>query len=100
MRDGGERVSDEAVKGSEDEAAVGAPASGAAPASDGAPVTPAPPAPRPERRDAEGLPLDREPTLDDVRGESGSGRTIAWGCTALVVVTLAGFWLVRVFLLG
>ena len=55
---------------------------------------------RPERRDAEGLPLDREPTLDDVRGESGSGRSIAWGCTALVVVALAGFWLVRVFLLG
>jgi hypothetical protein len=53
-----------------------------------------------ERRDADGLPLDRAPTLDDVRGESGSGRSIAWGCTALVLVALAGFWLVRAFLLG
>lgn len=53
-----------------------------------------------ERRDPDGLPLDRAPTLDDVRGESGSGRSIAWGCSLLVVLALAGFWLVRAFLLG
>ena len=48
----------------------------------------------PERLDEEGLPLDRAPTLDDVRGE-GSGRTIAIGCTALVVLATAGFWVLR-----
>jgi len=48
----------------------------------------------PERLDEEGLPLDRAPTLDDVRGE-GSGRTIAIGCTALVVLATLGFWLLR-----
>jgi hypothetical protein len=60
---------------------------------------PGPAQPR-DRRDADGLPLDRAPTLDDVRGESGSGRSIAWGCSVLVVLALAGFWLVRAFLLG
>ena len=35
----------------------------------------------PERFDEDGLPLDRPPTLDDVRGNAGSGRTIAIGCT-------------------
>ena len=53
-----------------------------------------------ERVDEEGLPLDREPTMDDVRGNSGSGRTIAIGCTALVLLTLAAFWLIRAGLLG
>ena len=54
----------------------------------------------PERRDADGLPLDREPTLDDVRGSAGSGRTIAVGCFVLVVLAVIGFWLVRGGLLG
>jgi hypothetical protein len=53
-----------------------------------------------ERVDEEGLPLDREPTIDDVRGGSGSGRTIAIGCSVLVVLTLAVFWLIRAGLLG
>lgn len=48
----------------------------------------------PERLDEEGLPIDRALTLDDVRGE-GSGRTIAIGCTALVVLATVGFWLLR-----
>jgi hypothetical protein len=48
-----------------------------------------------ERLDDEGLPLDREPTMDDVRGEEGSGRTIAIGCTALVLLATLGFWLLR-----
>ncbi len=54
----------------------------------------------PERLDEDGLPLDRKPTLDDVRGESGSGRTIAMGCTLLVVLALAAFWLTRVGILN
>jgi hypothetical protein len=54
----------------------------------------------PERRDEEGLPLDRPATLDDVRGQSGSGRTIAFGCTLLVALALLGFWGVRALLLG
>lgn len=53
-----------------------------------------------ERVDEDGLPLDRKPTLDDVRGDSGSGRTIAIGCTLLVMLALALFWLVRVGILG
>ena len=48
-----------------------------------------------ERVDEEGLPLDRPPTLDDVRGAEGSGRTIAIGCTVLVVLAVLGFWVLR-----
>ncbi len=48
-----------------------------------------------ERLDEEGLPLDRPPTLDDVRGAEGSGRTIAIGCTVLVVLAVLGFWILR-----
>ena len=53
-----------------------------------------------ERVDEDGLPLDREPTIDDVRGTSGSGRTIAIGCSVLVMLALAAFWLIRAGLLG
>jgi hypothetical protein len=49
----------------------------------------------PERRDEEGLPLDRAPTLDDVRGGGGSGRTTAVSCTVAVVLLLLLFWGVR-----
>ena len=48
-----------------------------------------------ERVDAEGLPIDRPPTLDDVRGTEGGGRMIAIGCTALVVLAVLGFWVLR-----
>ena len=48
-----------------------------------------------ERVDAEGLPLDRPATLDDVRGADGGGRMIAVGCTALVVLAVLGFWILR-----
>ena len=48
-----------------------------------------------ERVDEEGLPIDRPPTLDDVRGAEGSGRTIAVGCTVLVVLAVLGFWVLR-----
>lgn len=57
-------------------------------------------APVAERLDEEGLPIDRPATLDDVRGQSGSGRTIAFGCTLLVALALLGFWGVRALLLG
>jgi hypothetical protein len=57
-------------------------------------------APVAERRDEDGLPLDRPATLDDVRGQSGSGRSIAVGCTLLVAMALLGFWGVRALLLG
>jgi hypothetical protein len=48
-----------------------------------------------ERVDEEGLPIDRAPTLDDVRGTEGGGRMIAIGCTALVVLAVLGFWILR-----
>lgn len=56
-------------------------------------------APAKERLDDEGLPLDREPTLDDVRGEAGSGRTIAIGCTVLVVGLVLAFWVLRAYVM-
>jgi hypothetical protein len=48
-----------------------------------------------ERFDEDGLPLDREPTLEDVRGNAGSGRTIAIGCSLLVAGVVLAFWLLR-----
>ena len=59
--------------------------------------TPEPEAP--ERVNDAGLPLAREPTLADVRGEAASGRVIAVGCTVLVAILVAGFWLLRVGIL-
>lgn len=55
---------------------------------------------RVERLDEDGLPLDRKPTLDDVRGNAGSGRAIAIGCSVLVALVLAAFWLIRAGILG
>ena len=54
----------------------------------------------PERRDEEGLPLDRKPTLDDVRGTEGSGRATAVGCTVLVLIAVAAFWVLRIAVMG
>jgi hypothetical protein len=48
-----------------------------------------------ERLDEDGLPLDRAPTLDDVRGSTGSGRAVAIGCTVIVAALVLVFWLVR-----
>ena len=50
-----------------------------------------------DRRDAEGIPLDREPTLDDVRGGANHFR-FAVGCTAVVVLLVVAFWVLRVIL--
>ncbi|MCC6551819.1 MAG: hypothetical protein IT372_02200 [Polyangiaceae bacterium] len=52
-----------------------------------------------ERLDEDGIPLDREPTLDDVRGGSGVHRALAVGCTLVVVALVLGFWLLRGVLL-
>jgi hypothetical protein len=60
---------------------------------------PAPAPATPERRDAEGLPLDREPTLDDVRGDGHFGRSTAVGCSLAVLLVIAGFWVLRVLVL-
>jgi len=54
---------------------------------------------KPERRDAEGLPLDRKPTLDDVRGGGGSGRTTAVSCTVIVILLVLAFWVLRAFVM-
>jgi hypothetical protein len=49
------------------------------------------------QRDADGLPLDREPTLDDVRGGANHFKG-AVGCSAVVVVLVAAFWLLRLLI--
>ncbi len=59
--------------------------------------TPAPAPALPDRRDADGIPLDREPTLDDVRGGANHFR-FAVGCTAVVVLLVVAFWVLRVIL--
>jgi hypothetical protein len=51
----------------------------------------------PERRDAEGLPIDREPTLDDVRGGANHFK-IAVGCSVAVVLVVLAFGVLRVLL--
>jgi hypothetical protein len=60
------------------------------------PPSPASP-PAPERRDEDGLPLDRAPTIDDVRGGANHFK-FAIGCTAVVAVLLLAFWVLRVAL--
>jgi hypothetical protein len=50
-----------------------------------------------DRRDADGLPLDREPTIDDVRGGANHFK-LAVGCSAIVGVVLLAFWILRVAL--
>ena len=47
-----------------------------------------------------GIPMSREPTLDDVRTDGEEHRRLALGCTVLVIAALAGFWLFRVVLAG
>jgi hypothetical protein len=52
-----------------------------------------------DRRDDDGLPLDRDPTIDDVRGNDGSHRALAIGCSVVVLAAVLGFWLLRVVVL-
>jgi hypothetical protein len=53
----------------------------------------------PERRDAEGIPLDRAPTIDDVRGGANHFK-FAVGCSAVVVLLIVAFWVLRGLLAG
>lgn len=53
-----------------------------------------------ERVDEDGLPLDREPTIDDVRSTEARHGRIAFGCTLTVVLLLVIFWLIRGGLIG
>lgn len=51
--------------------------------------------PRKERVDEDGLPLEREATIDDVRSTSGVHGRYALGCTIVIVVVILAFWLIR-----
>ena len=53
-----------------------------------------------EAYDEDGLPLHRAATLDDVRSNAGSGRTIAVGCALLVALAIGAFWLIRAGIFG
>jgi hypothetical protein len=46
-----------------------------------------------------GIPMNREPTLDDVRGDGVQHRRLALGCTLLVALLLVGFYVLRVVVL-
>lgn len=52
-----------------------------------------------ERRDADGLPTDREPTLDDVRGGADHFK-LAVGCSLVVLLMVLAFGVLRVILAG
>ena len=54
----------------------------------------------PERVDADGLPLDRDATIDDVRSTEARHGRIAFGCTLFVVLLLVIFWLIRGGVIG
>jgi hypothetical protein len=49
----------------------------------------------PEPLDQLGIPMSREPVLDDVRSDGVDHRRLAIGCSLLVSVLLIAFWLVR-----
>jgi hypothetical protein len=42
-----------------------------------------------------GIPLSREPTIDDVRGDSAPHRRLALGCSLIGLGVVAAFWLWR-----
>jgi hypothetical protein len=46
-----------------------------------------------------GIPMTREPTIDDVRGDGVAHRRLALGCTVAVTLFVVLFWLVRAYLL-
>ena len=47
-----------------------------------------------------GIPMSREPTIDDVRGDGDAHRRLAVGCTLLVTALVVAFWLIRVVVLA
>ena len=71
---------------SANEGSADAPAEGAPPDSE---------PPKKERVDEDGLPLDREATIDDVRSTSGMHGRYALGCTIFIVVVILAFWFIR-----
>jgi hypothetical protein len=88
-------MSDETKETSEpDTAAAGAETESAAGVNDAADAPPK------ERLDEDGLPLDRDPTIDDVRSTEARHGRIAFGCTLIVVLLLVMFWLIRGGLIG
>lgn len=46
-----------------------------------------------------GIPMTREPTIDDVRSDGEQHRRLALGCSVLVTLFVVAFWLVRGYLL-
>ncbi len=48
----------------------------------------------PDRREADCLPLDRDATLDDVRGGANHFK-FAVGCSAVVALLIVTFWVLR-----
>ncbi|MEZ4297718.1 MAG: hypothetical protein R3B70_22365 [Polyangiaceae bacterium] len=52
------------------------------------------------RVDEDGLPLDREPTIDDVRSQEGKHGRIAMGCAVSIVLLVLLFWLIRGGVIG
>lgn len=53
-----------------------------------------------ERFDEDGLPLDRDATIDDVRSKTGLHGRIGVGCALLIVLFVVAFWLIRAGALG
>jgi hypothetical protein len=51
----------------------------------------------PDRRDEAGIPIDREPTIDDVRGGENHFK-LAVGCSAVVALLIVAFFVLRVVL--
>lgn len=47
-----------------------------------------------------GIPMGREPTIDDVRSDGVAHRRLAIGCSVAVGLALVAFWLVRALWLG
>jgi hypothetical protein len=56
--------------------------------------------PADEPVDQLGIPMNREPTLDDVRGDGEQHRRLAIGCALLVAALLVAFYLIRAVALG
>jgi len=53
-----------------------------------------------ERLDEDGLPLDRDATIDDVRSKTGLHGRIGLGCVLLIVLLVTAFWLWRGGMVG
>lgn len=54
----------------------------------------------PERVDEDGLPLDRDATIDDVRSTEARHSRFALGCTLVILLLIASFFVLRAGVLG